>query len=219
MLEIEDWLQDPLRKLENDTYKTRKLKSPKNNQNDLWHSFHFSTRLKLDGADYFCRQVLGAASIPDTLGLPLLAHRLLKWYLDTFFFELISAYDILLQELNIVYAYGLKVSAEEVHWKKLKDNLPKKIVEYMEMEWEKEWFKKVRRYRNMATHYSYLWTGYETVGSGDSPWDYNQYGLSIYYLDENSVLKNEKVTVCVDYLKNMVAHIQKVWETMAEQFE
>ncbi len=56
MIEIEDWLQDPLRKIENGTYKTRKLKAPKDNQNDLWFSFHFATRLKLDGADFFCRQ-------------------------------------------------------------------------------------------------------------------------------------------------------------------
>ena len=105
MAEIEDWLQDPLRKIENGTYKTRKLKAPKDNQNGLWFSFHFATRLKLDGADFFCRQALGAASMSDAWGLPLLAHRQLKWNLEAFFFELMSAYDTLLQELNIVYAY------------------------------------------------------------------------------------------------------------------
>ncbi len=65
MSEVEDWLQDPLRKIENGTFKTRKLKASKNKQNDLWHSFHFATRLKLDGADFFCRQALGAAGMPD----------------------------------------------------------------------------------------------------------------------------------------------------------
>ena len=84
MAEIEDWIQDPL--------KSCKLKSPKDDrQNGLWYSFHFATRLKLDGADYFCRQALGAASMPYDLGLPLLAHRLLEWYLDAFFFELMAA--------------------------------------------------------------------------------------------------------------------------------
>ncbi|GAH63495.1 unnamed protein product, partial [marine sediment metagenome] len=79
----EDWLRDPLRKIENGSYKRRKLKNLQDDkQNDLWWNFHFATRLKLDGADYFCRQLLGAASRPDELGLPLLAHRQLKWYLD-----------------------------------------------------------------------------------------------------------------------------------------
>ena len=91
MSDVEDWLHDPLREIKNGSYKSRQLKTSDDKQNDLWHSFHFSTRLKLDAAEYFCRQVLGAASMPDDIGLPLLAHRHLKWYLDTFFFELMSA--------------------------------------------------------------------------------------------------------------------------------
>ena len=86
MVEIEDWLQDPLREIENGTYKTRKLKAPKDKQNELWRVFHFSTRLKLNAADYFCRQMLGAASMSYDFGLPLLAFSQLKWYLDAFFF-------------------------------------------------------------------------------------------------------------------------------------
>lgn len=57
MSEVEDWLQDPLRKIENGSYKRCELKSPTDDkQNDLWFSFHFATRLKLDGADFFCQQ-------------------------------------------------------------------------------------------------------------------------------------------------------------------
>jgi hypothetical protein len=33
MLEVEDWLQDPLRNIENGSYKSRKLKSPNDRQN------------------------------------------------------------------------------------------------------------------------------------------------------------------------------------------
>ena len=71
MIGEEDWLEDPLSE-KGRNY--RKLKNPNKGQ-DLWKSFHFSTRLKLDAADYFCRQLLGAASMPDNLGLPLLAYR------------------------------------------------------------------------------------------------------------------------------------------------
>ena len=52
-----DWLQDPLMEIDRGTYKFHKLKSPDDEkQNDLWWSFHFATRLKLNGADHFCRQ-------------------------------------------------------------------------------------------------------------------------------------------------------------------
>ena len=148
----EDWLEDPLSEKGKDY---RKLKNPDKRQ-DLWESFHFSTRLKLDAADYFCRQLLGAASMPDDLGLPLLAYRQLKWNLDAFFFELMSAYDILLQELNIVFVYDSELEPSQVKWGKIKDKVPKELVQYMDTEWKKEWFKKIRIYRNMATHHAYV---------------------------------------------------------------
>jgi len=144
MLDDEDWLQDPLRKGVKGSYKLRKLKNPNDNrQTELWWNFHFATRLKLDGADYFCRQVLGAASRPDKLGLPLLAHRHLKWHLDAFFFELMSAYDTLLQELNIVYAYDENLKPDKVRWNNKEKNkfmkkLPEEIYNYMKEERKKE---------------------------------------------------------------------------------
>lgn len=219
MSEVEDWLQDPLRKVEGGSYKSRKLKSANDRQNGLWHSFHFATRLKLDGADHFCRQVLGAASRPYDLGLPLLAHRQLKWYLEAFFFELMSAYDTLRQELNIVYAYNLELKPEEVKWKKIKSRLPNELVEYMEKEWEEEWFKKIRQYRNTAAHHSYVWTGNVQGGSGDKPWHYDMSEVSIYYLDDYGTLKGNRISVCNDSLRGMVEHIHQVWEVMAEEFE
>lgn len=229
MSEVEDWLQDPLMEIGKGRYDYHKLNSLDDKQNRLWQGFHFSTRLKLDAADHFCRQVLGAASMPDDLGLPLLAHRQLEWYLDALFFELMSAYETLLQELNIVYAYDLGLKPKQVRWAKqdakeskflklLRTKSPK-LVDYMEKEWGEEWFKKVRQYRNMATHHSHLWTGWEKGGWGDKPWDYNEYGLSIYYLDDAQELKEEKVSVCTDYLKKMVRHIHQVWEKMAQEFE
>jgi hypothetical protein len=142
MIEIEDWLQDPLRKIDNNTYKTRTLKAPKDRQQEKWFSFHFATRLKLEEAVFFCRQVLGAASMPEDLGLPLLAHRQIEWYLEAFFFELMSAYDTLLQELNIIYAYDLSLKPDQVRWNEEKPNklmktLPDSILKYITK--EKKW--------------------------------------------------------------------------------
>jgi len=226
MPNAEDWLQDPLRKIENGTFKTRKLKASKDNQNDLWFSFHFATRLKLDGADFFCRQALGAASMPDDLGLPLLAHRQTEWYLEAFFFELMSAYDTLLQELNIVYAYDLGLKPEKVRWndknlnnfmKKLSNN----ILENIATERGKDWFYNVQRYRNTATHHYTVPLGSGKVGWGDKPLDYSEHThtVSMHYLDKKGIPKNEDIKACKNYLKNMVRHISSVWQIMAQEFD
>jgi len=223
----EDWLQDPLMKIDSGSYKYRKLKSHNDKQNDLWHIFHFSTRLKLDGAEHFCRQVLGAASMPHDWGLPLLAYSQLKWYLDAFFFELMSAYETLLQELNIVYAYDLELKPKQVRldagkWElkgKLRDKLPKELLKYMEKELAKEWFKNVRQYRNMAAHHHYVPTDSMTIRWGNKPWDYDKPEVSIYYFDDAGEVKEERISACLAYLKRMVGHIQQVWQEMAQEFD
>lgn len=214
----EDWLQDPLMEIGKGSYQYRKPKSLNDEQNDLWQGFHFSTRLKLDASDYFCRQVLGIASRPIELGLPLLAHRQLKWYLDAFFFELMSAYDTLLQEINVVYNLGIDI--DKVSWRTTKDELSKsklasKLGKYMEEERGKEWFKKIQQYRNMAAHRSYLWTG-EMMGRwGDKPWDFDMHEVSIYRLDDNGKVQLEEISVCSKLLASVVGHIHQVWKEMA----
>jgi len=219
MVEIEDWLQDPLRKIENGTYKTRKLKTPKDNQNDLWFSFHFATRLKLDGADFFCRQVLGAASMPDCLGLPSLAYAQQKWYLDAFFFELMSACDTLLQELNIVYAYDLAVKPDDVRWNKIKHKLPKNIKQNITKEQEKDWFYKVKRYRDTSTHHYLVPLGSHTIRWGDDPSRWSTHKVSMYYRDKKGNVGSEDISTCSYYLKNIVQLIKSVWEIMADEFK
>ncbi len=223
MPEIEDWLQDPLRKIESGSYKSRKLKSLNDRQNDLWQSFHFSTRLKLDGVDHFCRQVIGAASMPYDLGLPLLAHRQLKWYLDAFFFELTSAYETLLQELNIVYAYDLGLEPKQIRWDTEKDKLtkvelPEKLLDYMRKERKKDWFKNVYKYRNMAAHHHYIPTGSTTGWTGKkTSWDYHK--VSISYLDDTGKPIVERIEECPKYLMRLAEHIQQVWQEMAQEFD
>jgi len=215
----EDWLQDPLRIIEGGSYKSRKLKSHNEQQSSRWQSFHFATRLKLDGADHFCRQVLGAVSMPDNLGLPLLAHRQLKWYLDAFFFELMSAYDTLLQELNIVYAYDLGLKPEDVHWGKIKDKLPPELREYVEEERGKQWFDRARKYRNTATHHYLVPTDTMQTGFGEQPLDYSEHKTYMVYLDDAGNIEHEKIKARIEYLKNMVRYISSVWEKMAQEFD
>ena len=223
MIETEDWLQDPLRKVENGRYKTRKLRVNKKYQWDRWFSFHFATRLKLDGAVFFCRQVLGAASMPDDLGLPLLAHRQIEWYLEAFFFELMSAYETLLQELNIIYAYDLGLKPEQVRWNDDKPNafmkkLPDKIIEEIDTERKKDWFKKIQRCRNTATHhYTVPLSSGETWGG--SPINYSEFNIMMQYFDEEGNYQPEDIKLCTDYLKRMVNYITSIWQNMAQEFK
>ncbi len=218
MIGEEDWLEDPLSE-KGKNY--RKLKNLDKGQ-DLWKSFHFSTRLKLDAADYFCRQLLGAASMPDNLGLPLLAYRQLKWNLDAFFFELMSAYDILLQELNIVFAYDLELEPSQVKWPKIKKKVPKELVQYMDTERQKEWFKKIKTYRNMATHHAYVPVSSWTGGTGDNPLDYDEHNISmmpIPYLDSSGQPIVENINQCKTYLKETAKHIIYIWGKMVQEFQ
>jgi len=216
----EDWLQDPLRRVDNGKFRT--LKSSNDEQSDLWHSFHFSTSLKLEAADYFCRQVLGAASMPDYQGLRLLAYRQLHWYLDAFFFELTSAYETLLQELNIVYAYDLGLEPKKICWDTKKDKLkkvelPEKLLNYMRKERKEDWFKNVYKYRNVAAHQHYIPTGSATGWTGEkTSWDYHK--VSIFYLDDTGKLIVEKIEECPRYLMRLAKHIQQVWQEMAQKF-
>jgi hypothetical protein len=212
MPEVEDWLQDPL--------KSHQLKTTDNKQNDLWQSFHFATRLKLDGADHFCRQALGAASMSYRKGLPLLAHRQLEWYLAAFFFELMSAYDTLLQELNIIYA-GLK--PDDVRWSdknktKFMKKLPPGILDCIEEGRKKDWFDRIRNYRITATHHSLIPIGLTEAWWGDDSLD-SSHHVHIYYRDKDGKFKSKEIKACKDYLNDMVKHIRSVWEKMLPEFQ
>jgi len=185
-----------------------------------WKSFHFSTRLKLEAADHFCRLALGAASMPYDIGLPLLAFRQTKWYLDAFFFELMSAHDTLLQEMNVVYAINLDMG--KVKWTSIrnKNKLPDTVVRLMENERKAEWFKKLNWYRNTATHHAYVPTDWEKGGMGEMPWHYDHHKVQLWYFDvDASQLKQESIKVCPDYLKEMIGHIHAVWAEMAKEFD
>ena len=218
MSDGEDWLQDPLREKGKGLYHYRNLKNLPKEQQAQWNSFHFSTRLKLEGADYFCRQVLGAASMPDDQGVHLLAYKQLEWYLDAFFFELMAACDTLLQELNTVYAYDLQLKLEAVRWNKIKGKLPNELVKYVEGERRKDWCCEVQWYRNTTTHHRRV-----PIGSTKTWWGSNSLDSShhvyMHYRDKEGNPKREEIGICKDYLNNMVRYINSVWEMMEQEFQ
>lgn len=218
MLDNADWLQEPFTTVSKTSYKISKPKILDEKLGDLWQTFHFATRLKLEGATYFCRQIFGSTSMPDSIGLPLLAHRQQKWYLDAFFFELVAACDTLLQELNILYLRKSPLDMERVRWENIKNNLPKNLIDYAEKKYQEEWFIKIRRYRNIATHYAYVPTGSMQTGHGNLSFHYDEHKVSLFYIAEDKVtFKEESIEVCETYLKNMVEFVRQIWNIMAQE--
>ncbi|MBN1644169.1 MAG: hypothetical protein JW856_05065 [Dehalococcoidales bacterium] len=216
---MDDWLKDPLIVYKESSLHYRHHKKLGEDACEQWKTFHFSVRLKLEGADHFCRLALGAASMSNDTGLALLAHRQTKWYLDAFFFELISAYDTLLQEMNILYNINLAI--DDVKWNKIKNKLPIQVKNLIEEEWEKDWFKRLRWYRNTGTHHAYIPSGSLKGGYGDRTWDYDQHKVWLYYpvLDSQKTGTEDLTKACPDYLKKMLSHIHAVWNKMKENLE
>lgn len=219
MSSMADWLEDPLVVRKKGSLTFKQPKSLGTDARDNWEIFHFSTRLKLDAADHFCRLALGVTSMPYDFGLPLLARSQTKWYLDAFFFELMSAYETLLQELNVVYEVNKDV--EKVTWTSIKGKLTApSLKNLMESERKEAWFERLRWYRNTATHHAYIPISAGAIGWGKMPWDYDKHLVSLFYFDpETNEWKEESVEACPDYLKRMVEHIRTVWGKMAEEFD
>lgn len=220
MVQTQDWLADPLMIRSGGNMDYLHPKGLENEQADKWESFHFCTKLKLEAADHFCRLLLGVVSMPDNLGFPTLAYKQSKWYLDTFFFELKSAYDILLHELNTVYAQSLNLTPEDVSGPAIKSCLPKDLSAFMEDGWKQPWFEKIRYYRNTATHYSYIPGGSFRTGWGGKPWSYEAHEVSMYYVDTKAdKVERENINQCTTYLCKMIEHISQVWTEMRKDFD
>lgn len=218
-LAMDDWLKDPLVVREEGSFGYKKPRSLDETAYENWKIAHFSTRLKLEGADHFCRLALGAASMPHDCGLPLLARSQTKWYLDAFFFELMSAYDTLLQELNVVYDINRDI--EEVRWSSIKGKLPDPLKNLMGSERNAEWFKRLCLYRNTATHHMYTATSSFKAGAREMPWHYYYYEVELFHVDTNArkAIFEDLKDACIGYLKEMTDHIHAVWTKMAEEFD
>jgi hypothetical protein len=213
----EDWLADPLMIINEGSFKYKE-KEPIDDSYNLWKSFHFSTRIKLQGADYFLRQLLGTTSMPDNLGLKLLSYNFRQWYLDAFFFELLAAYECLFQELNAIYECGIKIN-DRHFLSKVKPKLNADLINILDIERNKDWFKKVQWYRNSVSHRARIPTDDSTTYVEGTPsWHYHHYEVSINYFDEAvNKYKSENIKVCELYLKNMLDHINIVWNKIGEQ--
>ena len=205
MAEIEDWLQDPLMEIGKGSYQYRKLKNLDEKRYQAWRLFHYTTRLKLGGANFFCAKVIDTARTSEDE---------LRWYLDAFLFELMAACDILLQELNTVYAYDLLLQPEAVRWNKIKGKLPNELVKYAEEERRKDWFCEVQLHRNRTTHHYRSPISFGRLH--DSPHLTN---VRLLYIDKEGKTKSSEIIICEKYLSNMANYISSVWKEMAQEFQ
>ncbi len=216
---MSDWLKDHLVYFAEGERSYKRPKGLDDDQYWLWQRFHFATRLNLEAGAYFCRQVLGAAKVPDELGFPGLAWRQLKWYLDAFFFELVSAHDTLLQELNLVY--GPRLAIDKVRWWKIKRKQPKKLRQHIDRNLQTDWFGRVVWYRNTAAHRMYVPTDTMRAGSGEGehPWEYDMHKVNLWYRDGDQRWQWEEIQACEDYLKKVIKHVCEAWSIMESDFE
>ncbi len=216
----EDALNDPLMEFGRRPMEYIKPKDIAANQFVGWKASHFSTRLKLQGADYFLRQILGAASRPEDLSLPLLAFSLFHWYLDAFFFELISASDTLFQELKAVYCPDLPTTTPITTVQKevmKSQSLPEDLREFIEQERKADWYEKLQWYRNTTAHVGHIPWGFEKGGSGDKPWHYNAEECKLFIqLIHNDEVQTEDVAGYRMYLDKMLDFVNTVWNMMKQ---
>jgi len=214
----EDWLGDPLKKSEQQFGYVDLL--PDVGRNESWKHYHLAARIKLEGAAYHCRHILGSASMTPEIGAWDINSRMMEWYLDAFFFELMSAYEVVLQELNILYAKDSSIGEEEVRWASIKPLLGDNLAESMQQVRDLLWFKKLKEHRNRSAHRSHTPLASWSAGFGGRIWEHDAHGISMAYTHpESEQLELESVVECRTYLKAMLDHICDVWQRVADDFD
>ena len=206
------WLRDPLRKRKPSQLDWHQFSGLDEDTQQNWQMRHDITRLKLDGAAYHYIMVMASARLAspyDEIGM---YWRLSKWHLDAFFFELVSSFDCLLQEIN--ERYELQIPEDKVSWdilkrKEYRSKIPAKLFQLLEKEWNKDWLKKVRGYRNTATHRSYSptsksWVGFIPRGHPHMP-------EPDYVEMWSGKGEHEPIQNCKEYLKSMADLIVTAW--------
>lgn len=191
------WEQDPLRARLEDV-----APKPRN-----WHTFHWSTRLKLEGATYhwtIIRQVVSRP--PGDEEEDNVLWRLLHWHIESFFFQLAGSVDMLLQEINAVY--NLELDPKNVVWSSIqKVGNDRSVVKFLEKHWRKPCLRNANEYNNASKHRHYQ--GLASVGV--HPWRF----ISMFRADAPS----ERLEVCgTHYLRGISFLIFRSWKIIADEW-
>jgi hypothetical protein len=108
---------------------------------------HAWTSSKLKGAEYHLKRM---KELREGGGVP----EEFLYEVEAFFGKLLSAWDCLLQEVNLAFNLGLP--SRGVKWGNVKKRLRKRgesaILDFLERKWNEEAFKRLRDYYNFYKH-------------------------------------------------------------------
>lgn len=216
---VHDWLRDPLIEVVEEERQLYKFSHLSEAQQREWEDCHDATRLKLEGATYHFRIIAGSVSLPGNLDdSRQMWWAILNWHLDAFFFELKSAFDCLLQEVNVCYQLGVPTknvwNVDSLKQAAQKKELTLAALANLEKAEKEEQFTKIGCYRNMLTHRRlaeieerYVISNRPAVASGYD-------GAKLRTPDGQT---EPLVESCLAYLRFMINLIWKVWNTLKRE--
>lgn len=167
-------IEDPLYSASVKTAQFKRFAHLDDREQNNWEVFHWSARSKLEAAVYFYSQVQGWASPSPAWRWRYEPTAFLDWYLDAFFYELVSVFDVLLQEINVVYRCGL--NTDEVRWlstngtrgiRELLKGEDDKLQELISSAYEHNVFVDLRKWRNITAHRHRIPKARLAMGRGD----------------------------------------------------
>lgn len=183
-----------------------------------WEVFHWSTRSKLEASIWFYGQIVGLGSIRHVWFTTVRFDSLLNWHLDAFFNELMSAFETLLQEVNVVHRCGLK--RDKVTWegkRGIKGCLSGKagrMGEIIAAAYDNETFKDIRDWRNTVFHRHHIPKVSTDVGGGEVV----RIKTTVELVKTPSdPAQNVKLSKLADYINLIAKLCMQVWEQLAEE--
>lgn len=229
-LQPRDWSDDPLHQT---LGQLRDIQSKVDEGTSLalhnWAVFHWSTRFKLESADYHAKVLrhIHRASLNDEEDA--VHYRLRHWQFGELFFQLSGAFDTLLQEINVLNMMGL--DSENVDWETLSKKTKErqfrslKTVRFLKRHWDDRWLVEIRMFRNASAHRNYI-PFVSTKGLVGHPPPWGRFECHIIWRG----LKNDKVVeahkddarqlpqVCEDYYASAFGTITECWRLMSEKW-
>ncbi|GEM_PF-3791574 len=167
-----DWSDDPLHQT---LGQLRDIQSKVDKETSTalhnWSVFHWSTRFKLEAAEYHAKVIRHINRTPVNDEEDTVHYRLRHWQFDEFFFQLIGAFDTLLQEINALYKLGL--NTKKVNWKTIEKAANQsqfrslEVINFLKRQCDEPWLVEVGNFRNASTHrhFAPFTTGKPHVGS------------------------------------------------------
>jgi hypothetical protein len=172
--------------------------------------FHNRVQFKLYAARYFLERLKKLEQKAGSLVGPGIERDEVELNLDAFLYDVVGAFDTLLQEINVAFGLGLAVQDVCVSAiiQKLPDGKVKKTLGTLNGN-TNGWFWMLREYRNHSAHRSIIIRHMILIADGSRPRVY----LANDPRDPDKGHSNEEVVpYCSHSLKNMEEAIDEIYE-------